>query len=169
VLPSFKLSVAYDIEVLTGSCNVTCKLYTSVNGSTWSTAINGFVAYLNSFRYVKIELTITANPPATSLIRLYNLRTQLDYLKRITWGGKIQCNASDTSGTVAYLTEDGTASGKKLFIDVISLTPGAVGTSQATAIFDFLDVPSPLSFSAYLYNAAGQRINGVVYYTAIGV
>ena len=168
-LQSFRVQASYDVTQISAAVSVVCTLYTSLNGTTWGTGVVGTQAYFGSFRYLKIVLTATPSVAGTSLAAISNLRIKLD-AKRKTWGGSVACAAGDSGGTIAYLTDTGLSTGNKLFTDVlaITLTPAGKTTSQ-TALLNFVDAPNPLSFQALLFNSAGTRISGTVYYNVIGV
>lgn len=168
VLPGFKTAVELDIVHHIAGAEIECSLESSADGVTWSTAIPEFSAFFSNFRYLRITLTATSSDVGHAVAEIKSAKITLD-AKRKTWGGKIACNAADSGGTVVYLTDDGTATGNLVFIDVQSLTPGATGTASVTPVFDFVDTPYPLSFKALLFNAAGARISGTVYYSAIGI
>jgi hypothetical protein len=52
-------------------------------------------------------------------------------------------------------------------VDAITVTPG--GTSPVTVVYDFVDVPNPLSFKVLLFNSTtGARVSGAASYTVRG-
>lgn len=167
VLPNFKVSVLFDRVDLFAGASVGVELSTSADGVTFSSPVTASAAFFNNFRYLKVTLTATGD--GFGLLSLSNLSIKLD-AKRKVWGGSVDCNASDSGGTLVYLTHDGTSTGQPVFIDIISLIPGAIGVSNVSPVFDFVDTPYPHSFKALLFNSStGARVSGTVHYSATGV
>jgi hypothetical protein len=96
---------------------------------------------------------------AQALYQMYNLQLRLD-IKHGIDGGRVSVSAADVGGTEVFFT--------KVFRDVDSITVTAEGAVEQNAIYDFVDVPNPVSFKILLYNTAGQRIDGIVSWKARG-
>jgi hypothetical protein len=166
-LPAFKASVVPQITYYSGANPLLFQLSASLDGVTYSTPIDGTSGYFTNFHYLKISIT-ASNTSTAMFAEIAQMEIKLE-AKRINWGGKVVCNAADIGGTICYLTKDGTSTGTLVFTDVLSLTPGATGAASVTPVFDFVDVPNPTFFRAYLFNASGARTSGTVYYSAIGI
>jgi len=97
---------------------------------------------------------------AEALYQMYNLRLRLD-IKHGVDGGTVQVNhITDPTGTVVFFT--------KAFKDVDSITVTPEGTIEQNAIYDFTDVPNPVSFKILLFSAGGAPASGVVSWKARG-
>jgi hypothetical protein len=115
---------------------------------------------------VKIHISFTA-PTNTDLVELIRLNIRLDSkLKTITQ--MIACSASDSGGTIVYLTNDWTSTGATIFLDVDAITLTPEGTTPLMAVYDFVDVPNPLSLKILLFNSSGTRVSGTVSLTVRG-
>lgn len=81
----------------------------------------------------------------------------------------VSANSGDVGGTTVYLTDDRTATGAKVFIDVDAIVLTAASGSAVTPCYAFTDVGNPLSFAVYLFNSTtGARASGTVSYTVRG-
>jgi hypothetical protein len=96
---------------------------------------------------------------AEALYQMYNLQLRLD-IKHGIDGGRVSVAASDVDGTVVFFS--------KVFRDVDSITVTAESTVEQNAIYDFLDVPNPVSFKILLFDTVGARIDGIVSWKARG-
>ena len=94
-----------------------------------------------------------------ALYQMYNLQLRLD-IKHTVDGGTVSVRAADAGGTETFFN--------KPFKDVDSITVAAKASVEQNAIYDFVDVPNPVSFRILLYNTAGARIDGVVSWKARG-
>lgn len=96
---------------------------------------------------------------AEALYQMYNLQLRLD-IKHGIDGGRVSVAASDVGGTVVFFT--------KVFRDVDSITVTAESTVEQNAIYDFVDIPNPVSFKILLYDVNGVRVDGTVSWKARG-
>ena len=128
-------------------------------------------------------LTVTATGTWTAgvLVDLdFTSGTAVDGIYEITTGGSgsfIVTAASattsgnctvDATGNPLYLTDDGTSTGTLIFLDVDNIQVTPAGTTAAIGIYNFVDVPNPLSYKVLLFNTAGARIAGTVSITVRG-
>jgi hypothetical protein len=96
---------------------------------------------------------------AEALYQMYNLKLRLD-IKHGVDGGTVAVNAADVGGTVVFFTKE--------FKDVDSITLTADATTEQNPVYDFLDVPNPVSFKILLFSSTGVRISGIVSWKARG-
>ena len=95
---------------------------------------------------------------AEALYQMYNLQLRLD-IKHGIDGGRVSVGL-EPGGTEVFFT--------KVFRDVDSITVTAESTVEQNAIYDFLDVPNPVSFKILLYDVDGNRTAGTVSWKARG-
>ena len=74
--------------------------------------------------------------------------------------GSVDCVAGDAGGTVVTFSQ--------VFYDVTSISVTPMGTTPLTAVYDFVDVPSPTSFKVLLFNSSGARVSGKVSWAVKG-
>jgi hypothetical protein len=96
---------------------------------------------------------------AEALYQMYNLQLRLD-IKHTVDGGKVNVNAADVGGTEVFFN--------KPFKDVDSITVTSQGTVEQNAIYDFVDIPNPVSFRILLFSTSGARASGTVSWKARG-
>lgn len=167
-LVAMKMTASWLLQVLGGSVTVTPTLTAALDsGFTQNVQVfSGDQGYAINFRYVRLTLTITATDDK-GMAALSNLSVKLD-TKLKSQTGAIYANASDSGGTLVYLTDTKLATGTKSFIDVESITVAAQGTAPLYAIYDFADAYNPLSFKVLLFNSSGARVSGNVSYSVKG-
>jgi hypothetical protein len=95
-----------------------------------------------------------------SIVGFFSLRVNLD-VKREVDSGEVQCFAADAGGTVVNFN--------KAFKDVDSITLAVAGSAPRTAIYDFVDAPSPTTFKILVFDNTGARVNGKVSWKARGI
>ena len=167
-LVAMKMTASWLLDVVAGSVNATVTLTAALN-STFTQNVqvfSGAQGYAINFRYVKVELQITASN-STGIARVSNLTVKLD-TKLKSQTGTVTANSNDVGGTTVYLTDTKLATGIKTFIDVESITVAAQGTTPLYAIYDFTDTYDPLSFKVLLFNSSGARVSGNVSYSIKG-
>lgn len=137
---------------------ITTTLSTSLDGTTWTDYENATQLFTDSFRYIKLKMTMTALSEL-SLSKIVNQRLVLS-LKRDEETGSVACNSADSGGTTVVFT--------KPFIDVedIQLTPE--GTTACYAVLNFIDVPNPTSFKVLVFDQDGNRVSKTVRYRVRG-
>lgn len=92
--------------------------------------------------------------------KLWNFRARLD-VKLEMDSGNIEADENDVNGTfVAF---------NKAFKDVNSITVSALATTEIVTIYDFVDVPNPVGFFVYAFDASGNRVTATVSWKARGV
>lgn len=98
---------------------------------------------------------------AEALYQMYNLQLRLD-IKHTVDGGTVSVAAADqaTGGTVVFFN--------KPFRDVDSITVAPKGAIEQNAIYDFVDVPDPVSFKILLFSTTGAPASGIVSWKARG-
>lgn len=95
-----------------------------------------------------------------SLILITSLSARLDVRREVD-SGIANCLAADVGGTVVTFN--------KAFKDVDGITLGVNDTVEKKAIFDFVDIPDPVSFKILVYNVAGARVDAQVRWMARGI
>lgn len=166
LLASNKITVTLNAQTVSGTVTPDCTISVSADGTSWTDYTGTWQAYATNFRYVKIDIDFTAAGNA-DVLRVLGINVRLDSkLKTIT--RSVACNSADSGGTTVYLTDDETSGGVKLFLDVDAIQVTALGTTPVIAIYDFTDVPEPLSFKVLLFNTAGTRVSGTASVTVRG-
>jgi hypothetical protein len=164
-LAASRVTVSYTGEIVAGTPTLACEIAVSANGSSWTTYADSTQIYATAFRYVRVRIAATG---AGVLWRLAALSMRLDAQLK-TFSGTVAAVAGDSGGTTVYLTDDRTAGGNKVFIDVDSLTITPQGTTSVSAVYDFTDAPNPLSFKVLLFNSTtGARVSGTASFTIRG-
>jgi predicted phage tail protein len=160
------VTITTDIEEVVLGAQVTYKIESSLDNSTWVSVADAKQGYATNFRYIRLTVTV-----AGGLINLKLLNTKIDS-KLKTQAGVAYANSGDMNGTTVYLTNNYLSTGAKIFKDVqaITVTPAYIAGQQPVAVYDFTDSADPLSFSIYLYDSlTGLRVSGNCSYTIRGV
>lgn len=97
---------------------------------------------------------------AEALYQMYNLKLRLDIKHGVDGGTVYVDSITNPGGTVVLFNKE--------FKDVDSITVTSQGPVERNAIYDFLDVPNPVSFKILLYNATGGPAAGNVSWKARG-
>lgn len=170
-LAAMKITVSYLLNIVAGALSgVSVELMAALD-SAFTQNVQVFSAeqaYAINFRHVKFRITVTASDDR-GLFTLENIRLTLD-VKLKTQSGTIYANAADhaTGGTLVYLTEDKTSSGKKSFIEVDSISVSPNSSAAVIAIYNFVDTYQPQSFRVLLFDASGAPASGSVSYSVRG-
>jgi hypothetical protein len=160
VLASTSIKVILNRNDMDGAVTITPNIkIKKLSTDPWTDIGNVWTAFAVDFRYVQITLTVSATGNA-NLTELLALNVQLDS-KIISEIGNGVANSGDSGGTTVNFTP-----GK--FVDIESISVTANSTSAITAVYDFVDVANPTSFSVYLFNASGVRVSGDFSWTATG-
>jgi len=129
LLASSSVTVSEAGTVAAGTVNKVITTSLSANGSTWTEFPGLTNVFAVNFRYVRVRVTITQNSVG-SIYRLNQLTVRLDS-KLKTDAGMVDALSTDASGTIVNLNTE--------FVDLVSITPSALGTSARTVVYDFLD------------------------------
>lgn len=176
ILASSKITLTYTGQVIAGSPLVANKISISVDNVTYTDYDGLSEVYATNFRYVKIRITVS-QALETAVYKLSNILVTLD-AKQKTDANNVSCLSTDTLGTIVNFGKE--------FVDVISLTATAGGTTPITTVYDFADSQENVTYSVTsnvctitstahglitgqnvrLYFASGGGINGV--YTITG-
>jgi hypothetical protein len=161
VFNSIIASVTYNFDPLFPSDDVTIniKMATSTDNITYTSFAVGSVQYFPTLRYIKLRIEIGAHSDK-GLIDISNLNIRID-VKREVDSGLVNALAGDATGTLVYFN--------KAFRDIDSITLTANAIQPIVAIYDFVDVPNPVSFKVYAFNSAGARVNYPVSWKARGI
>lgn len=158
ILSNVIVNVSWAAESLKDTISVTCKLDTSEDNVTWAGQTTTTSLFVESLRYLEVELTFSGG--IEKLGYIFDLSARLD-VKREADSGSVSALASDASGTVVNFN--------KSFRDVESIVTTVNDTVEKNAIVDFTDAPNPTSFKVLVYDAGGSRVNATVYWVARGV
>jgi hypothetical protein len=162
VMNSTLFNMNYTIEQQTAAGTVTeiPGVESSLDRITWTPIVHAKSVFLQSFRYVRITIDFTQDNDK-ALAVFYNLTYSLD-IKHELDSGNIIALASDVNGTVVNFN--------KHFKDVDSITLSATkSTEPLTLIYDFQDIPNPVSFKIFVFNSIGTRVDAQVSWKARGV
>jgi hypothetical protein len=157
VLAGTRITVNLNALDLVGSVARSCKISVSTDGVIYTDYDDVWQVYASNFQFVKYLLTFTASN-STDLIEVEAINYRLD-LKHKTRSIPVTFAAGDAAGTEIYLTDDGTATGNKLFMDA-KVTFQPYGTARLSWVVDFTDVPDPLSCKVLVWDSAGTRVSG---------
>ena len=142
-------------------CSILVEMDVSDDGIAWAGWTSGPSQFFTHFRYVRVKLTLTA-ADADSFVRIENVKVELS-VKMEMDGNDIECLASDANGTEVQLPGDVSAGhGVKTFKDISSITLDPKTTEPLTAIYDFVDIPDPVHFYIYVFDASGRRVDALV-------
>lgn len=159
VLGSVIANLDWSTEIIAGNVSVNPSFEFSANGTDWSSPVGGSSAFGTNVRYVRITITFTGTD-TTSLIWFYNFQIFLD-VKREMDSGSITANAADSGGTTVLFN--------KAYKDVDSITLIANSLEPIYPIYDFVDIPNPVSFKVLIFDSAGKRITYLISWKARGI
>lgn len=129
VVASSNITVSLNGVAIVGNPQVYVTIETRLAGGAWSSPYVGTSYFTSNFR----EIRVTVNVNRTSLVDQYilsGLSTRLDS-KLVSDAGNVQALSTDTLGTVVNFSRE--------FIDVMSITCTAGGTTPTTVVYDFKD------------------------------
>lgn len=151
IVTGAKITADITQTVVAGAVSVSTTISVSAEGSSW-TAYEGTTCYATNFRYVKTTILVTtANG---GVMRIAGGVIRLD-VRFKTLEGTATANASDSGGTVVYITENRQSGGTPYFIDVESIQITPKGPGAIVGCYDFADTPNPTSFKALLWQMSG--------------
>lgn len=140
--------------------NIVVRMASSTDGISYSAFTDGASQYFRQLRYLKFRLEFTAENDKT-FIELYNLNIRLN-AKKENDGGEVNAVSTDSSGTIVYFN--------KPFKDIESITCTTKSTVEPyTVIFDFNDIPNPVSFRVFVFDTVGARVTKTVDWKARGI
>jgi hypothetical protein len=145
VLTKITVEAPYTQEY--GTATIAATIEVSADNVTYEAPVSGYTTIASGFQYVRVVLTVTGGSN-TAMLAITRLNVKLD-LKQITDAGRIEVTSNGI--TVNF---------NKTFIDIVSITVTAEGTTALFAIYDFTDVPNPDHFHIYLFDAAGANASG---------
>ena len=162
VINNTLFNMNYTMEQLSPSGTVgdTPGVEGSLDRVTWSPIVHAKSVFLTAFRYVRATVDFTENNDK-ALALFYNLTFSID-VKREMDSGNLNALAADVGGTVVFFN--------KPFKDVdsINLTP-TKSIEPLTIIYDFQDVPNPVSFKVLVFNSIGVRVNALISWQVRGI
>lgn len=170
VIPSTKITVTVSHTVLEGNPNLTCKIETSLDNSTWTeAATNAFEVYATNFRYVRYTFTVTGG-----LLQIGNINYSLN-IKRKTDFGTVSVTATDNG---AGYPGDSMQIGKQVlfntsFTDVNGAPVCTIVNNDSanplTPYSVFVDTLNPTGFRVFVLDKNGNRAAATVSWMVQGV
>ena len=154
---SSRVVLTYTGQVVAGSPTVIPRIEISADGSAWTAFDNVTEIFATQFRYVRITITVTGD--GVALYRLTALNCRLD-AKLKNDGGGADAVATDADGTLVPFNLP--------FVKVTSITVTPNSTERMTAVASFTDTLSPTGFRVRLFNDAGVRVTGPVFWSVKG-
>jgi hypothetical protein len=156
------LTLSWTLEQLSlaGTVAAASTIEFSDDGIAWTAPVSGPSAFAVSFRYARFNFSFTGNNDKalavfSSLMVLLNVKREVD-------SGIVSALASDADGTEVFFN--------KSFKDVDSITLAATGEVEPlNMLYDFLDVPYPVSFKVFVFDSTGNRTNALVSWKARGI
>jgi len=162
VINNTLFNMNYTIEQLSlaGTVTETPGVEGSLDRVTWTPIVHAKSVFLTSFRYVRVTIDFTENNDK-ALALFYNLTFSID-VKREMDSGNLNALAADVAGTVVFFN--------KPFKDVDSINISPTKTIEPlTIIYDFVDIPNPVSFKVLVFNSIGVRVNANVLWQVRGI
>jgi len=153
------LNVSWSQNPIAGTMNVASKISTSIDGISYTTPVTARSIFVESMRYAKIEMTFTGTD-ATALLEFYDLKIDLNVKSEID-SGQANADKDDIGGTLVLFN--------KAFKDVNSITVTADSIEPLYIIYDFLDIPNPVSFKVLVYDSSGKRVDYFVSWKCRGI
>jgi hypothetical protein len=170
VIPSTKITVTVSRTVLEGNPNLTCKIETSRDKSTWVVdAANAFETFATDFQYVRYTFTV-----AGGLLQIRNINYNLS-LKRKTDFGTVSVTASDNG---AGYPGDPMQAGKWVpfnlaFTDINGAPVCTIVNNNSanplTPYTVFVDTLNPTGFRVFVLDKNGNRAAANVSWMVQGV
>lgn len=152
------IELTYDVVSMVGTVNFTVDIATSLDDISYTTYTGVSGVFGSNFRYVKYKINFTGTT-TNALSRVNNVKAKLS-LKIEEESGTVTCVSSDSGGTTVTFV--------KAFLDVTEIQATPNGTTAQYAVVNFTDIPNPTTFKVLLFNSAGTRINGDVFYKVLG-
>lgn len=153
-----RVRLAPDVDIIAGAPVLSWFLALSEDGVTYDEQ-ETLDRVGTTFRYVRIRVEIDS-ASGLDLARINDAILRLDVKLRTDQGTAVAASA-DTGGTVVYFNVP--------FVDVQSIILTAQGTTPAIVLYDFVDVPNPVSFKALAFDTAGNRITQPFSWTVRGI
>lgn len=170
VIPSTKITVTVSRTNLEGNPNLTCKIETSLDSSTWTVAAaNAFETYATDFRYVRYTFTVSGG-----LLQFRNINYSLN-IKRKTDFGTMSVTATDNG---AGYPGDPMQAGKWVpfnipFTDVNGAPVCTIvnnnSASPLTPYTVFVDTLNPTGFRVFALDKNGNRAAATISWMVQGV
>jgi len=153
------VTIVYAMTQIVPEVSVIVKLAYSSDGTVYTPFVAGYSQFIPTFRYLKIRLEFTGSSDK-ALAELTLLQTTLD-VKREVDGGEIIARKEDLTGTVVLFN--------KTFKDVNSITATCDSIEPIIIIYDFVDIPNPVSFKVFALDSTGNRVTYLVSWKARGI
>lgn len=154
------VTVTFNFNMIVPDVVTIIKMAASLDNITYTPFTSGASQFIPEMRYLKLRLEF-AGSNDKALMELYNLTISLS-VKRENDGGEVNALLTDVGGTTVFFTKE--------FKDVESITCTTKSiTEPYYVIFNFTDVPNPVSFTVYVFDSTGNRVTRVVDWKARGI
>lgn len=157
-LAASKVTATLNSTQVSGTTTITPKISVSTNNTTWTDYAGQSSVYATNFRYAKVTYDFSGSG-GDDIVRINGLTIKLDN-KLISDAGTASVLATDSGGTQINFNVP--------FVDVDSITVTPKGTTQLTAVYDFVDAPNPTGFKVLVFNSSGSRVSCDVSWSAKG-
>jgi hypothetical protein len=163
------VTVVFQMAQIVPTVTVVVYLAYSTDDVVYTPFVAGYSQFIPAFRYLKIRLEFTGSDDK-ALAELTLMETTID-VKREVDGGEVVALAADVGnpGAVPPIPPGTEVLFNKVFKDVNSITCTADSVEPITIIYDFLDIPNPISFRVFALDSTGNRVTYLVSWKARGI
>lgn len=159
VFDNILLTLEWNENQVEGNTSVLAELKYSTDNVTYSSYVVGRSLFIPSARYIRAKFTFTADDNR-ALLEFYGLVAKLNVKTEVD-SGSVIADEDDVGGTVVLFNKD--------FKDINSITLAAESTTPVKPVYDFVDIPNPVSFKVLAFNDAGARVTILVSWKARGI
>lgn len=158
VAPTLTYKITLDVSrvTLAGTVDVTPTIKVRALSSDPWIDLGNVYEILPPAGYRQVLYRLDFATPDNGLCEITRLQYNL-VTKRKKYAGTIQANAGDAGGTIVYITNDKTATGTPIFVDVISIVVTPQSVSSIKAVWDIGTEASPTHFHIFAFNDSGVR------------
>lgn len=137
ILSAMKITLSYSGSVIAGTPTIRTMISTKkLIGDPWVDNAGVSQHYGSNFQFIKVRISVSG--PVGSLYKIEGINTKLD-AKLKSDAGMQACLSTDTNGTVVNFAVP--------FIDVTSIVLSPSGITPVTAVYDFFDDNSDVTYS----------------------
>lgn len=159
IISSVIATLRWTEDHISGTVAVIAKLAASDDNITYTPFVTASSTFFSTLRYLKIRFEFTAADD-NDLLKFSNINILLS-VKREVDSGSVNALASDVNGTIVAFN--------KSFKDIDSITLTVNSVEPVTAIYSFVDIPNPVSFSVFAFDSSGNRVTYPVSWKARGI
>ena len=160
VLNNVIATITFNFNLIDPDVATVIQMATSLDGAAWSSFTPGASQFIPTMRYLKFRLEFTGTDDH-SVMEVFNVTILLN-VKRENDGGEILADETDVGGTEVLFN--------KAFKDIESITCTTKSVTEPYyVIFDFTDIPNPVSFFVYVFDSTGNRVTKIIDWKARGI